>query len=149
MVAGWDNLLPGWFSRLHATYRTPVNSILFLGGVTLAASLGVLIGVGQQEAFTSLQIWGFTFYGLAYLALFAVPLLAKKETKLRPGLWLQAAAISGFAVTLLFVLSSAFPIIPVVSQSAYTAKTIAVVLGANIVGIAVYYWGRRRQLVRS
>ncbi len=27
MVAGWDHMLPAWFSRLHATYKTPVNSI--------------------------------------------------------------------------------------------------------------------------
>src|SRR5258705_5899296 len=27
MVAGWDRLLPAWFSRLHPKYKTPVNSI--------------------------------------------------------------------------------------------------------------------------
>src|SRR6267378_2069337 len=31
MVAGWDHLLPEWFTRLHAKYKTPVNSIFFLG----------------------------------------------------------------------------------------------------------------------
>ena len=31
MVAGWDHMLPAWFSRLHATYRTPVNSIVLVG----------------------------------------------------------------------------------------------------------------------
>ncbi len=31
MVAGWDNLLPAWFAKLHQRYRTPVNSILFVG----------------------------------------------------------------------------------------------------------------------
>ncbi|PZR73069.1 MAG: amino acid permease, partial [Chthoniobacterales bacterium] len=25
MVAGWDRLLPAWFSRLHPKYRTPIN----------------------------------------------------------------------------------------------------------------------------
>src|SRR5205085_4046801 len=25
MVAGWDHLLPRWFSQLHPRYRTPVN----------------------------------------------------------------------------------------------------------------------------
>jgi amino acid transporter len=143
MVAGWDHLLPKWFTRLHAIHRTPVNSILFLGGVTLAASIGVLIGVGEQEAFSLLQIWGFTFYGLAYLVLFAVPLLARKNSGLRPRLWLKVAAVSGFVVTLLFVLLSAFPIIPVVSQSAYTAKTVAVIVGANLVGVFIYYSNRR------
>src|SRR5712691_9630190 len=34
MVAGWDNLLPAWFAKLHKRYRTPVNSILFVGVTT-------------------------------------------------------------------------------------------------------------------
>ncbi len=42
MCAGWDHLLPKWFTRLHPKYRTPVNSILFLGCVTLATSAMVL-----------------------------------------------------------------------------------------------------------
>src|SRR3989441_4615818 len=51
MVAGWDNLLPAWFARLHKRYRTPVNSILVVGIVTLAFSLVSLIRVSEQEAF--------------------------------------------------------------------------------------------------
>src|SRR5438552_13302884 len=50
MVAGWDNLLPVWFARLHKRYRTPVNSILVVGIVTLAFSLVSLIRVSEQEA---------------------------------------------------------------------------------------------------
>ena len=97
MVAGWDHLLPEWFTRLHAKYRTPANSILFLGGVTVATSVVVLAGVGDQEAFELLQIWGFTFYGLTYLVLFAIPLLAHKERGIRPGIWLRFAAASFFS----------------------------------------------------
>src|SRR5262245_15444820 len=48
MVAGWDRLLPQWFTRLHARYRTPVNSILFVGAATLGLGLVGLIGVGRQ-----------------------------------------------------------------------------------------------------
>jgi amino acid transporter len=141
MVAGWDHLLPDWFTRLHAKYKTPVNSILFLGGITIATSVVVLAGVGDQEAFELLQIWGFTFYGLAYLALFAIPLLARKERGIRPGQWLRFAATSGFAVTLLFVLLSIFPIISVKSESAYAIKTAAVLIGANVFGVFLYYFG--------
>jgi len=144
MVAGWDHLLPEWFTRLHARYRTPVNSILFLGGVTIATSVVVLAGVGDQEAFELLQIWGFTFYGLAYLALFAIPLCARKERGIRPGLWLRFAAASGFLVTLLFVLLSIFPIISVKSESAYAIKTAAVLIGANALGVLLYRLGSHR-----
>src|SRR5262249_46579867 len=51
MVAGWDGLLPGWFTRLHPARLTPVNSILFVGAMTLAFSVLGLLGVGKQEAF--------------------------------------------------------------------------------------------------
>ena len=51
MVAGWDGLLPAWFTRLDPRRQTPVNSIVFVGAVTLAFSLAGLIGVGKQEAF--------------------------------------------------------------------------------------------------
>jgi amino acid transporter len=108
MVAGWDHLLPEWFTRLHVKYRTPVNSIHFLGGITIATSVVILAGVGDQEAFELLQILGFTFYGLAYLALFAIPLLARKEHGIRPGLWLRFAAASGFLVPCFSFFSRSF-----------------------------------------
>jgi glutamate:GABA antiporter len=138
MVAGWDRLLPEWFTRLHAKYKTPVNSILFLGGITLAIGGVVLVGVGDQEAFALLQTWSFTFYALAYLALFAIPLFARKKLGIRPAIWMRIAALSGFALTLLFVLFSVSPIVSVKSESAYALKTAAFVLGANALGLLLY-----------
>ena len=138
MCAGWDHLLPKWFTTLHAKYRTPVNSILFLGAITLVASTVVLIGVGHQEAFELLQIWGFTFYAIAYLTLFAIPLLAAGSSAFRSPPWLRILALSGFLLTLLFVLLSVFPIIRVQSESAYTWKTIAVLVAANLGGLLLY-----------
>jgi amino acid transporter len=144
LVAGWDHLLPTWFTPLHPKYRTPVNSILFMGSVALAASIAVLIGAGNQESFTLLQTWAWTFYGLAYLVKFAIPLLSKKEKGLRPGRWLQFAAASGFFVTLLFVVLSVLPVIPVASMWKYSLKVILVVLGANLLGWMIYRAGQRK-----
>ncbi len=145
MVAGWDHLLPEWFTHLHARYKTPINSILFLGGVTLAGSAVALIGVGPQEAYEILLTWSFTFYAVAYLALFAIPFLSPKERGLRPGLWLRGAAVSGFLMTLLYVVLSIFPIIGVESSWKYSLKIAAVVLGANVLGWTLYRAGSRRQ----
>jgi amino acid transporter len=155
LVAGWDQLLPRWFSVLHPKYRTPVNSILFVGAVALVASIAASVGAGNQEAFVLLQIWSWTFYGLAYLAMFAIPLFGKRmftEERLsdqsfsdartnRPRAWLRLLALSGFLITLLFVALSIFPIVDVTSRFAYSMKIVLVVLGANLIGWLVYRAG--------
>jgi amino acid transporter len=145
MVAGWDRLLPAWFTRLHAKYKTPVNSILFLGIVTLAGGAAALIGVGPQEAYELLLTWAFTFYAVAYLALFAIPFLSPKDRGLRPRLWLRLAAMSGFLMTLLYVVLSIFPIINVESSRGYSLKIAGVVLGANFLGWMIYRAGRGKK----
>ncbi|TMQ15999.1 MAG: APC family permease [Deltaproteobacteria bacterium] len=55
MVAGWDRMIPAWFSRLHPKYRTPVNSVLFIGGCALVFAAAGMLGVGMQEAFQLLE----------------------------------------------------------------------------------------------
>jgi amino acid transporter len=144
MVAGWDHLLPDWFTRLHAKYKTPVNSILFLGAISMAGSAAALIGVGPQEAYELLLTWAFTFYAIAYLALFAIPFLSPKDRGLRPRLWLRLAAVSGFLMTLLYVVLSIFPIIDVESSWVYSLKIAGMVLGANFLGWMIYRAGRRK-----
>jgi amino acid transporter len=138
MVAGWDHLLPEWFSRLHPRYKTPVNSVLFLGAATLVVAIAALIGVGHEESFELLLTWSFTFYGIAYLALFAIPVVTRKDRGLRASPWVRAAAISGFVVTLLFVVLSVFPIIAVGSSWSYSLKIAGVILGANLLGCLIY-----------
>jgi amino acid transporter len=149
MVAGWDHLLPEWFSRLHPRYKTPVNSVLFLGAATLVMAMAALIGVGHEESFELLLTWSFTFYGIAYLAMFAIPILARKERELRASLWVRVAATSGFLATLLFVVLSVFPIIDVESSGRYSLKIAAVVMGANLLGGIIYRAGQRKRESRG
>jgi glutamate:GABA antiporter len=144
MTAGWDHLLPRWFAQLHPRYRTPVNSIFFMGGVALATSIAVLIGSGNQESFILLQTWAWTFYGLAYLVKFAIPLVSAKEKGLRPKRLLQLGSATGFLVTLLFVLLSVQPVIPVASKTVYLLKVVVVVVTVNFLGWTIYRAGRRR-----
>jgi amino acid transporter len=149
MVAGWDHLLPEWFTRLHPRYKTPVNSILFVGAVTLTIGLTGLIGVGEQEAFQLLWNASGIFYALTYLVMFAIPLLGLRQAGGRAPLWLKAAAGSGFLMTLLYVALSVFPIVKVESQGAFAAKIIAVIVGANMIGATIYLFaGRRRRADR-
>ena len=104
MVAGWDNLLPDWFSRLHKRYRTPVNSILFVGVITLAFSLIPLIGVLEEEAFQIQDNAATMFYALIYIVLFAIPLVAIERFGAKAPLWLKIASVSGLIVSLIAVL---------------------------------------------
>lgn len=141
MVAGWDHLLPEWFTRLHTKYRTPVNSILFLGGAAAAAGTAALLGVGTQEAFQLLVNWAFTFYGLAYLSMFAIPLFSRKDRGIRPAAWVRVAAASGFLFTLLFVILSVRPVIDVAGPLQYSLKMAVVIIGANVLGFLIYRVG--------
>jgi amino acid transporter len=143
MVAGWDHLLPAWFTRLHPKYKTPVNSIFFGAGVAMAAAIAVLVGVGEQEAFELLLVVAFAFYATAYLALFAIPLLARKKLDVRAGLLLRIGAASGFVMTLLYIVLSIFPIVDVQSSWEYSAKTAGGIIGANLLGVAIYAMGRK------
>jgi len=149
MVAGWDSLLPHWFTRLHPTYKTPVNSILFVGAVTLVMGLLSLLGVGAQEAFQLLDNAGGVFYAITYLVLFAVPLFGMKAFGVRTPMWLKIACASGFIVTVIYIGFTVVPIIEVGSRITFAAKIISTVLLANIVGIGLYKLGKQRSSTSS
>jgi len=143
MVAGWDRLVPAWFSRLHPRFGTPKNSILFVGGVTLLFTLVGQIGVGLQEAFQLLENASGILYAFAYLALFAIPLVGARRLGVTPPLWLRAAAASGFCVSLLYSVLSVFPIIDVPNWRVFSAKIIAVLVVTTLIGVGIYAGGRR------
>ena len=145
MVAGWDNLLPQWFVRLHPRHRTPVNSILFVGGVTLAVAMTVVIGVGEQEAFQLLNNASGIFYALTYLVMFSLPIAGFRGRRQQPPVWLKLAALSGFLMTALYVILSVFPIVPVDNARLFTTKITLVVVVTNVAGAMLFVAARRRQ----
>jgi amino acid transporter len=137
MVAGWDRLMPAWFTHLHPKYRTPVNSILFIAACALVFAVAGMTNVGEQEAFQLLETASGVFYGLTYLVLFAIPMIG-----LPAPLWLRAMAVAGFATTTLYVVLSIFPIVNVVSPLAFALKIGVLIVGANLVGGAIYLISR-------
>jgi amino acid transporter len=148
MVAGWDGLLPRWFTRLHPRSRTPVNSILFVGAVTLVLTLGSMVGTGTQEAYQLLENAGGIFYAMAYVALFAIPLFGARRLGWNAPAWLRVASASGLAVTILYSVLSIFPIIDVPSWQMFAVKVGGVVVGSNVLGVAIYgLAGRRGRVV--
>ncbi len=142
MVAGWDGLLPAWFTRLDPRWRTPRNSILFVAGVAVTFGLAAQVGVGTQEAFQLLDNAGGVFYALTYSALFAIPLIGARRLGVRPPLWLRLGAVAGLGTSLLYAVLTIVPIIPVPDRLAFAAKILVVALGANLLGAGILWAGR-------
>jgi len=145
MVAGWDNLLPAWFTTLHAKYRTPVNSILFVGAVTLTMGIVGLIGVGKQEAFQLLWNASGLFYSLTYVVMFAIPIFGLRGVMPKSPLWLRLASMSGLLMTLLYVGLSVVPIINVESRLAFALKIGGLILVTNLLGFLIYWFARKKR----
>jgi amino acid transporter len=142
MVAGWDHLLPAWFTRLHPKYRTPVGSILVVALMILLFAAGANLGVGSQEAYQLLNNASGICYALTYLVMFAIPLIAPGE---KPSRLVRLAAVSGFLMTLLYVVLSIFPIINVVSGALFTLKISSVVILTNLLGALLFWRAKARR----
>jgi amino acid transporter len=138
MVAGWDSLLPAWFTKLHSKYRTPVNSIIFVGAATLIMSIVGLIGVGKQEAFQLLWNAAGVFYALTYLVMFAIPLAGLRASGQRVPAWLKITALSGFLMTLLYVILALVPIIQVENRLTFAVKIGGLIVITNLIGFVIY-----------
>jgi glutamate:GABA antiporter len=138
MVAGWDSLLPAWFTRLSDKYKTPVNSIFFVGAATMVLSSLGLIGVGKQEAFQLLWNSAGIFYALTYLAMFAIPLVGLARAPVRPPWPVKVCALSGLVMTALYVCLSVLPIVPVGSRTVFALKIIGLIVVTNLIGVALY-----------
>jgi amino acid transporter len=145
MAAGWDHLIPAWFSRLHPRYRTPTNSILF--AAVLIAALVVLgsAGVHAAEAFNVLNNASTELYSLAYLAMFAIPLLGTKLLRKRIPAWVSLLCVIGFLSTLATFILNAYPFDASARPLPFAAKILGATLFLNLVGYAFY---RTRSLGR-
>ena len=144
MVAGWDGMIPEWFTRLDPRWKTPTRSITVI--VALAIGMGLLAtyGTGAQEAFQVINSVGNVGYGIYYLMMFAIPLVVGGRFGVRAGFWLKVGAISGLAVTALAMGFLVLPIVDVTSKWLFAAKVAGTSLVLNLAGMAVYWNGTRR-----
>jgi amino acid transporter len=145
MVAGWDHLLPAWFSRLHARYKTPINSIMFVGAITLVIAISSQIGTGLQEAFQLVDNAANVFYAIVYAMMFAIPLMGATAVRSHARIWLRVAALCGFGVSLLAIFFTVYPIIDVPNPLVFAAKIIAVTVIANAIGATIFALGEKRR----
>ncbi len=145
MTAGWDNLVPRWFSRLHPRRQTPVNSILFVAGMVMVFIFLSMVGVHEQEANQLLSAASIAHYAIAYVALFALPLLGSRALRnALPG-WVKLAALGGLISSVVSLVIAVYPIVDVTSSGWFAAKICAVVVISNVVGIVIYRAGQKRR----
>ena len=144
MAAGWDHLVPAWFTQLHPRFRTPINSIaltsILIAGLLLLGSAGVR----AAEAFAVLNDTSSELYALAYLALFLIPLIGRKSLRMRLPLWISPVCGVGVATVLFVLLFNAYPFLDVSSPGLFAAKILGTTLLLNVVGFA-FFWVRRRR----
>jgi amino acid transporter len=143
MVAGWDRMVPAWFTRLDPSWKTPTRSLAVI--VALAIVLGLLAtyGTGAQEAFQLINSVSFFGYGVYYLMMFSIPLVAGSRFGVRAGGWLKLGAASGFLVTALSIVFNVVPIVDVASKALFAIKVAGAYLVLNLVGVALYWKGAR------
>jgi amino acid transporter len=142
MAAGWNRLVPEWFTRLHPVHRTPTNSILATAALVIALVVGASAGVHAQEAFQLLSNASLTHYEIAYLVMFALPLAgAAGLRRSLPG-WLRWTSAVGFCATLFSLIVSAYPFVAVVSARVYALKILGTVVISNL--FALGFYARRR-----
>jgi glutamate:GABA antiporter len=143
MAAGWDHLIPAWFNELHPVYKTPVNSILVTSGIIAAMLVLGSAGVRAAEAFGVLNDASDEFYGLAYLAMFLIPVCGALEVRSR--LPRGVAVICAIGVlTILFILAlNAYPFMSAVQPGRFASKVIGTTLLVNVLGW-MFYRARRR-----
>src|SRR6266487_4492365 len=145
MVAGWDHLLPNWFSRLHRQYKTPVNSIIFVGAITFVIAIASQIGAGIQEAFQLVDNAANVFYGIVYFTMFAIPIFGTSAVRSGAPVWLRVAAACGCGVSLLAIFFTVYPIIDVSNPLIFGTKIAVVAVIANAIGAAIFAGARRKR----
>ncbi|HEV2214078.1 MAG TPA: APC family permease [Terracidiphilus sp.] len=148
MTAGWDRLVPKWFTRLHPRWRTPSNSILFAAALVLGMLLMASAGVHAQEAFELLTNASLMHYAVAYLAMFAIPLVGMKKLRRHLPLWLKVTSAVGLAATAFSMVIIVYPFVQVVDAREYAMKIGGTLLTSNAVGL-VFFAVRKRAALRE
>lgn len=138
LTVGWDALIPVWFTRLHARWKTPTNSILCTSGLLIVMVILATTGVHVQEAFQVLSNASLTHYEVAYLVMFAIPLIGARTLRRALPQWLKWTSAVGLCATLFSLLISSYPFVSVVNPRSYAVKIVGTLLVSNLVALTFY-----------
>lgn len=138
MAAGWDHLVPGWFARLHPRYRTPTNSVLISALIIAACVLLGSAGRHAAQTFNILNNASTELYAVAYLAMFAIPLLGAKLFAKRLPLWVMLLSALGFLAVLVTFALNAYPFDGSSPPLTFAIQILGATALINITGYAFY-----------
>jgi amino acid transporter len=143
MTAGWDRLIPDWFTRLHPRYLTPTHSIYVTGAVVAGLLVLGSAGVHAAEAFGVLNDASSDFYALAYLAMFLIPIVGARRVRAGLPRWVAPVCGAGVAAISFVLLMNAYPFVDVASPAVFAAKIVGTIVLVNACGYG-FYLARRR-----
>jgi amino acid transporter len=138
MVAAWQGQAPGWLGSVSRRFSSPLHSALFVALIVASLVVASQFGTHAQEAFQLIDNVGTVFYGIVYVALFAIPLVGRRELRQRIPLPIRLSAVSGLIVTVMAVVFALVPIVHVASDLVFAAKIVGVVALFNLAGFAIY-----------
>jgi amino acid transporter len=144
MTAGWDHLIPEWFTRLHPRYVAPVNSIYVTVGVVAGLLLLGSAGVRAAEAFGVLNDASSELYALAYLVMFLIPICGARSVRARLPWWVAPVCAAGVGAILFVLLLNIYPFVDVQNATVFAAKIAGTTLIVNLLGLG-FYLGRNRK----
>ncbi len=99
-----SGMLPSWFGKLHPTYRTPTNAILFIGGLSILAPL-----FGRQMLVWLVDAGGFVIVVAFFFVTVTFVVLRSREPEMeRPFRVLGGSGVGVAAAVLTFVLGILF-----------------------------------------
>jgi amino acid transporter len=144
MVAGWDNLLPPWWSTLHPKFRTPSRAITAVTVCLLVLGTLALWRADNQEAVQVGASVGIASLSIMYMLLFSVVLVRLRSTAWNLGAGMKIGALCAFAVALVSLVFQIVPVGEVASSAIYAVKVGGAIAAANGLGAFLYWRGAKR-----
>jgi amino acid transporter len=144
MAAGWDGLLPAWWSQLHPRFGTPAKAVAAVAAALLLTGSLSLLGAGNQEAVQVLAAVGFGSYCIMYILLFGAVVFGFRSTEWRPGVAIRLGAFLALLVSALAFVFQLLPVGEVASPWLFAMKVAGGICTTSGLGAYLYWRGSLR-----
>jgi amino acid transporter len=144
MAAGWDGLLPAWWSQLHPRFGTPAKAVAAVATALFLSGGLSLLGAANQEAVQVLAAVGFGSYCIMYILLFGAVVFGFRSTEWRPGVAIRLGASLALLVSVLAFIFQLLPIGEVPSPWVFAIKVGAGICATSGLGAYLYWRGSLR-----